>query len=90
MVQSETDNEKGTAPPKPVRRVWTVGSIPNTDEKFLEWCGYQTQKRGPLEMMKLPDLQLINVASFSQQISPKLFVPFLRVLDLNLVNTDGL
>ncbi len=30
-----------------------MGSIPNTDEKFLEWCGYQTQKRGALEMMRL-------------------------------------
>ncbi len=33
--------------------MYTVGSIPNTDETFLEWCGYQTQKRGALEMMKL-------------------------------------
>jgi hypothetical protein len=55
MVRSETDNDKGTLPPKPVRRVYSMGSIPNTDEKFLEWCGYQTQmkKRGALEMMKL-------------------------------------
>jgi hypothetical protein len=53
MVRSETDNDKGTAPPKPARRMYSMGSIPNTDEKFLEWCGYQTQKRGALEMMRL-------------------------------------
>ena len=39
-----------------------MGSIPNTDEKFLVWCGYQTQKRGALEMMKLYVNQL-NVES---------------------------
>ena len=55
MVRSLTDDDEGTAPlpSKPIRRVVTVGSIPNTDEKFIEWCGYQTMKRGPLEMMKL-------------------------------------
>ncbi len=62
MVRSETDNDKGTAPPKPVRRVYKMGSIPNTDENFVEWCGYQTQKRGALEMMKLYVNQL-NVES---------------------------
>ena len=71
MVRSETDNDEGTAPPKPVRRVYTVGSIPNTDENFLVWCGYQTQKRGALEMMKLYVNQL-NVEShmlYEQQLS---------------------
>ena len=62
MVRSTTDEDKGTAPAKPVRRLYTVGSIPNTDEKFLVWCGYQTQKRGALEMMKLYVNQL-NVES---------------------------
>ncbi len=62
MVRSETDNDEGTAPPKPVRRMYTVRSIPNTDENFLEWCGYQTQKRGALKMMKLYVNQL-NVAA---------------------------
>ena len=48
-----------------------MGSIPNTDEKFLDWCGYQTQKRGALEMMKLYVNQL-NVEShmlYEQQLS---------------------
>ena len=31
----------------------TLGSIPNTDVQFLEWCGYQTRKQSPLDMMKL-------------------------------------
>jgi hypothetical protein len=41
MVRSETDNDKGTAPPKPVRKVWTTGSILTTDKDFLEWLGRQ-------------------------------------------------
>ena len=48
-----------------------MGSIPNTDRKFLDWCGYQTQKRGALEMMKLYVNQL-NVEShmlYEQQLS---------------------
>ena len=48
-----------------------MGSIPNTDGKFLDWCGYQTQKRGALEMMKLYVNQL-NVEShmlYEQQLS---------------------
>ena len=63
MVRSETD-DKGTAPlpSKPIHRVVTVGSIPNSDVKFLEWCGYQTKKQSTLEMMKLYVNQL-NVES---------------------------
>ena len=53
MVRSETDKDIGTVLPKPVRRIVSLGSIPNTDQQFLDWCGYQTQKRGTLEMMKL-------------------------------------
>ena len=53
MVHSLTDDDKGTLPPKPIRRVVTLGSIPNTDAQFLEWCGYQTRKQSPLDMMKL-------------------------------------
>ena len=55
MVRSLTDDDEGTAPlpSKPIRRIVTVGSIPNTDEKFIEWCGYQTIKGSPLAMMKL-------------------------------------
>ena len=48
-----------------------MGSIPNTDGKFLDWCGYQTQKRGALEMMRLYVNQL-NVEShmlYEQQLS---------------------
>jgi hypothetical protein len=41
MVRSEIDNDKGTAPPKPVRKVWTTGSISATDKDFLEWLGRQ-------------------------------------------------
>ena len=41
MVRSETDNDKGTAPPKPVRKIWTTGSISATDKDFLEWLGRQ-------------------------------------------------
>jgi hypothetical protein len=35
MVHSATD--KGTAPIKPIRKSWTIGSIPATDKGFLEW-----------------------------------------------------
>ncbi len=41
MVRSEPDNDKGTAPPKPVRKVWTTGSISATDRDFLGWLGRQ-------------------------------------------------
>jgi hypothetical protein len=53
MVRSDTDDDKGTVPPKLTRKVWTVGSIPATDKDFLGWCEYQTQKQGTLRMMKL-------------------------------------
>ncbi len=36
MVRSETDDNKGTAPPKPVRKTWILGSIPTTDKDYLE------------------------------------------------------
>ncbi len=48
-----------------------MGSIPSTDQQFLDWCGYQAQKRGALEMMKLYVNQL-NVEShmlYEQQLS---------------------
>ena len=28
---------KGTAPVKPIRKSWTIGSIPANDKDFLEW-----------------------------------------------------
>jgi hypothetical protein len=40
----------------------TMRSIPSTDQQFLEWCGYQTKKQSPLEMMRLYVNQL-NVES---------------------------
>jgi hypothetical protein len=46
MVRSATDDDKGTAPPKPVRKIWTMGSFPATDKDFLEWCENQAQFRG--------------------------------------------
>ena len=39
-----------------------MGSIPSTDQQFLEWCGYQTKKQSPLDMMRLYVSQL-NVES---------------------------
>ena len=41
MVRSETDNDKGTAPPKPVRKIWTTGSISASDKDYVEWLGRQ-------------------------------------------------
>jgi hypothetical protein len=59
MVRSETDNDKETVPPKPIRKAWTMGSIPATDKDFLEWCGHQTtKKRATLSMTKLYVQQL--------------------------------
>jgi hypothetical protein len=37
MVRSATDDDRGTAPPKPIRKSWTMESIPATDKDFLEW-----------------------------------------------------
>ena len=37
MVQSATNKDKGTAPIKPIRKSWAIGSIPATDKGFLEW-----------------------------------------------------
>ena len=37
MVRSTTDRNKGTAPPKPIRKIWTIGSISADDKGFLEW-----------------------------------------------------
>jgi hypothetical protein len=42
MVRSETDNDKGTTLPKPIRKIWVMGNIPATDKEFLEWLGRQT------------------------------------------------
>jgi hypothetical protein len=38
MVRSDTDEDKGTEPPRLNRKVWTMGSIPTTDKDFLGWC----------------------------------------------------
>jgi hypothetical protein len=37
MVHSATDKGKGSAPIKPIRKSWTMGSIPANDKDFLEW-----------------------------------------------------
>ena len=37
MVRSESDRNKGTAPPKPIRKIWTIGSISANDKGFIEW-----------------------------------------------------
>ncbi len=37
MVRSATDDDKGTAPPKPFHKLWTMGSIQANDKGFLEW-----------------------------------------------------
>ncbi len=63
MVRSETDEDKGTAPPKPVRKMWTTGSIPATDKDFLEWLGRQPsalRARGTVYVMNL-DVNQLNV-----------------------------
>ncbi len=41
MVRSETDNEKGTLLPKPIRKLWTMGTVPSTDEGFVNWVAQQ-------------------------------------------------
>ncbi len=69
MVRSAIDDNKGTAPPKPVRKIWTMGSIPATDKDFLVWCENQAQSRGTrsrnygtLDAMKLY-VQHLNIES---------------------------
>ncbi len=50
------ERDKGTAPPKPVRKMWTTGSIPATDKDFLEWLGRQSsalRARGTVYVMNL-------------------------------------
>ena len=42
MVRSETD-EKGTVLSKPVRKLWTMGTVPSTDEGYVKWLGYQSK-----------------------------------------------
>ncbi len=37
IVHSATDKGKGTATIKPIRKSWTIGSIPATEKGFLEW-----------------------------------------------------
>jgi hypothetical protein len=58
MVRSYSDDNKGTEPPRLSPKVWTVGSIPVTDEGFFKWCGYQTKRGTPLAMMTLYVQQL--------------------------------
>ena len=62
MVRSHSDDNKGTEPPRLSPKVWTVGSIPVTDEGFLRWSGYQTKKGTPLAMMALY-VQQLNLES---------------------------
>jgi hypothetical protein len=69
MVRSDTDNDKGTAPPKPILKVWTMGSIPATDKDFLGWCedqtkvlGTRSRNYGTLDAMKLY-MQHLNLES---------------------------
>jgi hypothetical protein len=61
MVRSQSDDNKETEPPRLSPKVWTVGSIPVTDEGFLKWCGYQTKKGAPLAMMTLYVQQQLNL-----------------------------
>jgi hypothetical protein len=58
MVRSHSDDNKGAESPRLSPKVWTVGSIPVTDEGFLRWYGYQTNKGTPLAMMTLYVQQL--------------------------------
>ena len=44
MVRSETDNEKGTALRKPIRRLWTMGTVPATDKGFIDWTAQQPKE----------------------------------------------
>jgi hypothetical protein len=37
MIRSATDDDKGTAPPKPICKLWVMRNIPATDQDFLEW-----------------------------------------------------
>ena len=48
MVRSETDKGKGTAPPKPIHKIWAMGSIPANDKVSLNGV-----KIGPLWAMVL-------------------------------------
>ena len=65
MVRSETGNDKGTAPAKPVRKIWTTGSISASDKDYVEWLGRQPstfRARGTVYGMNLYVNQL-NVES---------------------------
>ena len=56
MVRSETDNEKGTPLPKPIRRLWTMGTVPSTDKGFIDWVAQQPKdvsKHGTAYCMNL-------------------------------------
>ena len=49
MVRSETDNEKGIVLSKPIRKLWTMGTVPSTDEGYVNWVTQQPKnitKRG--------------------------------------------
>ena len=61
MARSHTD-DKGTESSRLTPKVWTVGSIPATDEGFIRWSGYQTKKGTTLAMMTLYVNQL-NIES---------------------------
>jgi hypothetical protein len=49
MERSETDIDKGTVPPKPVRKTLAMGSFPVTDKGFLEWHERQETWNGVLK-----------------------------------------
>ncbi len=56
MVRSSTDGNKGTALPKPIHKLWTMGTIPVTDKGFLGWYEQQPQhvrKHGTAYCMNL-------------------------------------
>ncbi len=56
MVRSETDNDKGAPLLKPIRKVWTMGTVPATDKGYIDWLGQQPKsvsKHGTAYCMNL-------------------------------------
>ncbi len=52
MVQSATDDETGTVPPKPApTKIIAVGSIPAADKDFLAWQGVHCPRLGTRDAM---------------------------------------